>query len=191
MLPSVVQCFQLMKQYEMLANIRAHSLMVARVARLIGRDLVRAGHDLSLELIVGAALLHDIAKTATLSTDQRHDELGREICLRHGFGELADIVAEHVVLKDWDTEQRCTEKEIVYYADKRVLHDEVVSLDARLDYIISRYGNGDEVLHAKIRRNFIQAHIIEERLFSELDFTPAELGECLRGDVFLLEELRG
>ena len=77
---------------------------------------------LSLELIVSGALLHDIAKTASLETELRHDELGREICLRHGLDELAEIVAEHVVLKDWAPEH-CTEKEIVYYADKRVLHD--------------------------------------------------------------------
>jgi hypothetical protein len=116
----------------------------------------------------------------------RHDELGREICLRHGLDELAEIVAEHVVLKGGPP-QCCREKEIVYYADKRVLHDQVVGLEARLDYIIHRYGNGDEVLHARIRRNFAQAHAVEERLFAELDFSPEDLEERLRGDLSPLE----
>jgi putative nucleotidyltransferase with HDIG domain len=175
-----------MEQYAMLPNIREHSLMVGRVAGLIGSGLARAGRSLSLELIVTGALLHDIAKTVTLETQLRHDELGREICLRHGLDELAEIVAEHVILKKGVPES-CTEKEIVYYADKRVLHDEVVGLDARLDYIIHRYGHGDEKLHARIRHNFAQAHAIEARLFAELDFSPQELGERLRGDFFLLE----
>ena len=170
----------------MLPNIREHSLMVGRVAGILGQGLAQAGRGLSLELIVSSALLHDIAKTASLETDLRHDELGREICLRHGLDELAEIVAEHVVLKNW-TPERCTEKEIVYYADKRVLHDQVVGLDARLDYIIHRYGNGDEGLHARIRQNFAQAHAIEERLFAELDFSPAELGERLNREIFPLE----
>lgn len=170
----------------MLPNIRAHSLMVGRVAGLIGSGLARAGRSLSQELIVTGALLHDIAKTATLETELRHDELGREICLKHGLDELAEIVAEHVVLKK-GVPERCTEKEIVYYADKRVLHDEIVTLEARLDYIIHRYGNGDEKLHARIRHNFAQAHAIEARLFAELDFSPQELGERLRGDFFLQE----
>lgn len=186
MIPSIAQCFRLMEQYAMLPNIREHSVMVGRVAGLIGRGLTRAGRPLSLELIVSSALLHDIAKTATLETELRHDELGREICIRHGLDELAEIVAEHVVLKGGAPEC-CTEKEIVYYADKRVLHDEIVTLEARLDYIIHRYGNGDEGLHAKIRQNFSQAHIIEERLFLELDFSPDELEERLRGNLFLLE----
>lgn len=189
MVPSVAQCFQLMEQYGMLPNIRQHSVMVGRVADLIGRCLLRAGRELSLELMVSSALLHDIAKTASLETKLRHDEAGREICLRHGFDELAEIVAEHVLLKNW-TPGRYTEKEIVYYADKRVLHDEVVGLDARLDYIIHRYGNGDPDLHARIRKNFSQAHLIEKTLFSELDFSPEELAERLEGESFLQEELQ-
>ena len=170
----------------MLPNIRAHSLMVGRVAGLIGSGLARTGRALSLELIVSSALLHDIAKTATLETELRHDEVGGEICLRHGLDELAEIVAEHVVLKNGPPE-RCTEKEIVYYADKRVLHDEIVTLETRLDYIIHRYGNGDEALHARIRQNFAQAHAVEARLFAELDFSPEELGERLSMDLFRLE----
>ena len=187
MIPSIAQCFRLMEQYAMLPNIREHSVMVARVAGLIGQGLAQSGRTLCRELIVSGALLHDIAKTASLETQLRHDQLGREICLRHGFGELADIVGEHVVLKNGNPEH-CTEKEIVYYADKRVLHDEVVGLDVRLDYIIHRYGNGDEGLHARIRRNFAQAHAIEKILFAELDFSPAELREQLSRDIFLLEE---
>jgi len=186
MIPSIAQCFQLMEQYAMLPNIREHSVMVGRVAGFIGRGLAQAGRDLSPELIVAGALLHDIAKTASLETELRHDELGREICLRHGLDELAEIVDEHVVLKN-GVPDRCTEKEIVYYADKRVLHDAVVTLEARLDYIIHRYGNGDEGLHVRIRQNFAQAHAIEERLFAELDFSPEELGERLNRDGFLLE----
>ena len=186
MIPSVAQCFALMEQYAMLPNIREHSLMVGRVAGLIGSGLRRAGRPLSLELIVSSALLHDIAKTATLETALRHDELGGEICLQHGLDELAEIVAEHVVLKG-GLPECCTEKEIVYYADKRVLHDQVVPLEARLDYIIRRYGNEDEVLHARIRHNFAQAHAIEERLFAGLDFSPAELEQRLRRDFFPLE----
>ena len=173
----------------MLANIRAHSLMVGRVAGLIGQGLVRTGRTISLELIVSGALLHDIAKTQALGRqDLRHDELGREICLRHGLVELAEIVAEHVILKE-GLPELCAEKEIVYYADKRVLYDEIVPLAVRRDDIIRRYGNGDEGLQAKIRQNFVQAQSVEARLFSQLDFSPDQVGERLKGYGFLLEAL--
>ena len=181
MIPSVAECFRLMAQYEMLPNIREHSIMVGRVAGLIGQGVAASGGDISLELTVSAALLHDIAKTATLATDQPHDRLGAEICIRHGLDELADIVAEHVVLQNWEPEQCCTEKEIVYYADKRVRHHEVVSLDTRLEYILDRYGNGDDWLHERIRENFSRAHRIEEHLFDRLSFAPHEVGGMVNG----------
>lgn len=187
MIPTPAQCLLLMEEYGMLANIREHSLMVARVAGFLGRELVRGGWQLSLPLVVAGALLHDIAKTATLGTDLRHADLGREICERHGFFELAGIVAEHVVLKNGVPEQRCSEKEIVYYADKRVLHHEIVSLERRLAYILGRYGNGDGSLHARIRNNFSQAHGIEELLFRALSFAPGQVAE-LAAD-FPLEDL--
>ncbi|HIJ78273.1 MAG: HDIG domain-containing protein [Desulfobulbaceae bacterium] len=181
MIPAVAECFQLMDLYEMLPNIREHSVMVGRVAGLIAKGAIEAGLPLSLELTVSGALLHDIAKTPTLNSDLRHDEVGRQICLRHGFDELADIVAEHVVLKNGVESGCCTEKEIVYYADKRVLHHEIVALGARLEYIIERYGNGDELMGERIRRNFQHAHQIEEQLFSSLHFAPHEVVDLVNG----------
>jgi len=80
-------------------------------------------------------------------------------------------------LKNGVPEQFCSEKEIVYYADKRVLHHEIVSLDKRLAYILGRYGNGDGSLHARIRSNFSQAHGIEALLFRDLDFAPEQVAE--------------
>jgi uncharacterized protein len=176
-LPSPAQCLLLMEEHGMLANIRAHSLMVARVAGLLGQELARQGWPLSLPLLVAGALLHDIAKTATLGTDLRHAELGRDICRRHGYPALAEIVGEHVVLAAGVPSGRCSEKEIVYYADKRVLHDEIVGLERRLAYILGRYGNGDTALHERIRRNFAQAHEVEALLFAALPFAPREVAE--------------
>ena len=39
MIPSVQQCFDLMAKYEMLENIKAHSIMVERIASLMARGL--------------------------------------------------------------------------------------------------------------------------------------------------------
>jgi len=176
MIPDVATCFQLMERYRMLPNIMDHSLVVGRVAGLIGLGLQRQGLDVSIELIVAGALLHDIAKTQCLGNGANHADQGRTICLGHGFTELADIVAEHVVLKDGVAARFCTEKEIVYYADKRVKHDQVVSLGERLDYILEQYGKGDDRLCRLIRENFDHSRQIEEKIFQHLNFGPAELG---------------
>lgn len=174
MIPTVSQCFALMDEYRMLANIRDHSLLVARVAGLMAENLSRRGVGVSVELTVAGALLHDIAKTACLDCDGNHAAMGSEICRRHDYAEIAEIVAEHVLLRDVSPEC-CREKEIVYYADKRVLHDQVVGLDERLDYILARYGRNDERLHGLIRQNFVLCRQVEERLFTLLPWAPIEL----------------
>ena len=72
------------------------------------------------------------------------------------------------------------EKVIVYYADKRVNHDQIVSLDERLAYIIRQYGNGDARIQKLIRKNFNRCVVIEDKIFSHLDFQPADIATLIR-----------
>ena len=163
----------------MLPNIREHSIMVARVAGLITNGLIAAGHALSLETVIAGALLHDIGKTACLDNDDDHAAKGLEICLAHNLETIADIVAEHVILKNYAPENGFTEKEIVYYADKRVNHDQVVSLEERLAYILERYGMNNEVRCRAIRKNYSRCRELEKRMFSSLPFEPADISDLL------------
>jgi uncharacterized protein len=179
MVPSVETCFQLMDRYGMLENIRQHSVMVARIARLIARCLLEAGEALSLDKVTAGALLHDIAKTSCLRTKKNHAEEGRRICLRRGFEEIAPIVAEHVVLKKHLVDGRFTEKEVVYYADKRVNNHAIVSLEERLCYILERYGGDGEALRQRITANFNLCKTLEKAIFQKLPFAPEELSRWL------------
>ena len=179
MLPTPDECFRLMNQYHMLVNIKAHSITVGRVAEYIAVELHRSGQPISVELVLSAALLHDIGKTSCLHNGADHSQVGSGICEKHGYVELAPIVRQHVILVDGFPENSITEKEIVYYADKRVNHDQVVSLDSRLNYIVDRYGLGDPKRHKAIEKNFEQCWLIERELFSWLDCSPDSLPDCL------------
>lgn len=179
MVPSVKTCFQLMDRYGMLNNIREHSIIVARIARLLGCELLAAGESISLEKVTAAALLHDIAKTACLVSKKDHAQEGKRICLENGFEEIASIVAEHVVLKSETTEGHFSEKEVVYYADKRVNHHSVVSLEERLAYILDRYGGKVKGLEERITLNFKRCKALERALFQTLSFNPEELAHRL------------
>jgi putative nucleotidyltransferase with HDIG domain len=178
-IPGVSHCLELMEQYAMLPNIKDHSIVVARVAELIANGLIVTGHDLSLEKVIAGALLHDIGKTACLDNNDDHAAKGFEICLAHNLEPLAGIVAEHVILKSYAPENGFTEKEIVYYADKRVNHDQVVSLEERLAYILERYGMNNEVRCRAIRKNYSRCRELEKRMFSSLSFEPADISDLL------------
>ena len=174
MIPSVETCYQLMDKYQMLDNIKEHSLVVASVAKLLAGNFSHPEKNINLDLVITASLLHDIAKTQCLDGACEHAQVGKEICLSHDFQEIAEIVAEHVYLKS-NGSGLITEKEIVYYADKRVNHDEIVSLHGRLDYILERYGGSNGLRHESIQKNFNKCLQLEKRIFDHLDFRPAEV----------------
>ena len=174
-IPGVNECLALMEQYHMLPNIKDHSIVVTEVAGVITNGLIAAGYDLSLETVIAGALLHDIGKTACLDNDDDHAARGLEICLAHNLKTIADIVAEHVILKNYAPQNGFAEKEIVYYADKRVNHDKVVSLEERLAYILERYGMNNEVRCRAIKRNYARCQDLEKRMFSFLTFDPADI----------------
>lgn len=180
MIPSEKECYDLMEKYRMLDNIREHSIVVAEIVRAISKGLVNSGVQLSVDKAVAGALLHDIAKTQCLQTGEDHAALGREICLQHQLNEIADIVAEHIWLKSYSLDGLYSEKEIVYYADKRVLHTSVVSLNERMDDIIKRYGRYDSRLTQLVHMNFNICQGIERKLFGRLDFGPDQLADLVQ-----------
>ena len=175
MVPSVDVCFELMNRYGMLHHIKDHSVTVEKVASLIARGLIEAGEALSLRKVTAGALLHDIAKTLCLGTRQDHAAKGEEICLQNHLEEIADIVGEHIKLRHYAGNAPVHEKEIVYYADKRVNDDQVVSLEERLNYLLAHYGRNKKDLQQLIRENFELCKAVEKKLFAKLNFSPEAL----------------
>ncbi|MBC8317887.1 MAG: HDIG domain-containing protein [Desulfobulbaceae bacterium] len=159
----------------MLPNIREHSIVVARVAQLLVQGFQKNGSSLNRDLALAGALLHDIAKTQCLGdNDGNHAKMGREICLKHGYERVGDIVASHVVLKS-NGSGPVTEKEIVYYADKRVNHNQIVTLEERLAYINKTYGADNQKRQELIQVNFMKCLKLETLIFADLPFAPEDV----------------
>ena len=182
-IPSLAECIDLMEQYAMLANIRHHSLVVARLAEQLQGGLAAFNPDqpqADRRLVISGALLHDIAKTPCLGSNCDHAKVGADICRKHGYPEIAAIVEQHVLLWDFDPDRyqrgHFTAREIVYYADKRVRHNVVVNLDQRLEYILDHYGQGNPNRQSLIRENFNKCLTLEDHLFHWLPFAPQDLG---------------
>ncbi|MFH7326079.1 HDIG domain-containing metalloprotein [Desulfurivibrio sp. C05AmB] len=188
MIPSEAECLRLMAHYRMPDHIREHSLLVARVSGLLTRLLVERGRDLRVDLAVAGGLLHDIAKAMCLDGGCRHAELGRVICREHGFTELEPLVAEHVVLRQ-GFNGHCGERELVFYADKRVQHSQLVSLAERRDDIIQRYAANDPPRQELIRQNFLLCQRLEAHIFAELPLAADDLGAWLANEDYSLSAL--
>ncbi len=164
-----------MDTHAMLPNIREHSFRVMQVADRLGQELAAAGFALHLPLISAGALLHDIGKTACLGTANNHAHLGAEILLDLGYPELAQVVREHVRLEDGVVDPRpLREAEVVNYADKRVLHNRVVTLAERFSDLVERYGRTPET-RSRIAAMEVKTLALEEKLFAPLQLSPPDL----------------
>jgi uncharacterized protein len=165
-IPSLEECNELMAKYDMLPNIIAHSRQVMHVSLVI-TDNLKDGVSVNRNLILAAALLHDITKTRSLETKEPHDQSGGELLRELGFARIGEIVQQHVILLDFNPQEKLEEREIINYADKRVMHDRIVSLAQRVEDLIQRYGITEEI-KARIRQNATKAHALEKKIAASM-----------------------
>jgi len=151
---------KLIKQYRVPVHIQKHMQKVAAVALYVGQKLQQAGEKVDMIAVRQAALLHDIMKlcdfknldfehfeqdvsaediqfwTALMKSCSHigHVEAAYNVLMEIGEEQLATIVRKHrfAGLIDKRDKPGTWEEKLVYYADKRVQHDKIVSITQRL-----------------------------------------------------------
>jgi len=146
--PDEETCYELLRKYQVPDNIKEHSLAVKQVAVELAKKLRSSGVKVNLELVASSALLHDIAKHICLEREQdkKHPDKGAEILREEGYEKVARVVAQHGLDTVITGELEGWEEKVVYYADKRVLETEVVSLKQRLNYLRQRYPDSRQLI---------------------------------------------
>ena len=132
-------------------NIQVHTRAVVEVADAVAAAIEKKRHAVNKELVNRGALLHDIAKIISIKKKRevRHTKVGAQIIEQEGFPKkLADIVCNHGL--DEFSDALTLEEQIVNYADKRVMHDTIVSLKERMDDLKVRYPAAAEVVEKKL-----------------------------------------
>ena len=180
-IPSKKECYRLMCEMQMLDHIVFHSMQVCRVATLLTENLLEQGIHLNFELIQAAALLHDITKTRSFKTAENHALTGGHFLSDRGYPEVGKLVRQHVRLDEYSKAVTPGEAGIINYADKRVLHDKVVRLSERLDYILERYGKEPEH-EQRIRWLWQKTRYLEDKIFSFLPFAPDNLSRLINSE---------
>ncbi len=173
-IPTREECLRLMEEYRMLENIISHSLAVTKVALFLSFELNKRGQRIDVRLVEAASLLHDLTKTECLKTKEDHAMTGSQLLKRIGYDRVGEIVAQHIWLgKEGDPSCVC-EEEIVNYADKRVMHDRIVSLEERFRDLKERYGKhgrAEDYLEQLQR----EIYGIENKIFLILQTDPNDL----------------
>jgi putative nucleotidyltransferase with HDIG domain len=158
-IPTVEQCYELMKQCYMPRHVIRHCEVTADFAVELAKKIAENGIEVDIDFVHRACLLHDIMRACDFheplddmfdepisKKDRekwqqlsqqceglRHEDAAYEF-LKNQYPELALAIKKHAyksLLEETAMPQTIEEK-IVYYADKRIMHDKVVPLAERL-----------------------------------------------------------
>ena len=195
---------QLYEEWATPGHVRAHIEQVKNVAMQVAQAFVDKGEIINLNLLCAASMLHDISRVCDFRTMERekfkedvtdekwekwqkcridykgmhHADIACDQLKKLGFPEVAEVVRAHksVNIVDEPNSYDTLEKKILYYADKRVKHDEIVDLKERFRDGWERYGKYDD---KKTRQLFeeVEKHTyeLEKQLFGGLDIRPGDI----------------
>lgn len=142
------------------AHIVRHSEATAKLGVFLARRLVERGMDINVELVERACLLHDLFRVCDFPLEDfrwfkqpvseedkarwrrlkaehgahRHEDAA-DLFFKDSYPVLAETIRKHRYTAVIDTNDRPTswEEKLVYYADKRAMHDTIVPLKERLE----------------------------------------------------------
>lgn len=182
-------------------HVRRHCKKVAKVGEWLAHNLKKAGVPINPEVVWLAGNLHDIVRTVDMKhlgecmgtsedykvweelrrrfAGQHHADAAADLLNEGGEAQLADIVRRHKYTslltpegpQDW-------ESKVLYYADKRVAHDQIVPLKHRLEEGRARhFGDTKKMKEEEETERAVEA--LEREIFSKMNvpFSPNELNE--------------
>jgi uncharacterized protein len=159
-LPSREECLELLRACHVPVHIVKHSRAVARLGVFLAQRLAENEIPVNVDLVERACLLHDIFRVCEFPLEDfsRFEQLvteedkanWRRLKEQHGgvqhedaacaylkdaYPILAQTIRKHrySAVVDPQDMPRTWEEKLVYYADKRAMHDTIVPLQERLD----------------------------------------------------------
>ena len=200
-LPSRKECFAFLKKLRVPKHIVEHCIAVAKLAVFLAKRLKEKGILVDIRLVDRACLLHDILRICDLDDYSRfvhsaadktrwkqlkskykglcHEDAAAAL-LCEKYPELAQVIRKHryTAIAHQKDKPHTWEEKLIYYADKRVMHDRIVSLKKRLEEAHKRYAgwrraNAQSSLDtAKIDRLIYK---LEKEIFDKIGLNPNEV----------------
>lgn len=132
---------RLYAEYATPDHVKAHCRAVAETAVKLAETLNKHGYSLDLDLIKGAGLAHDVARTS-----DEHWKIGANALESLGYKDEADIIRVHMFYSPFNPVDKLNECDMVCLADRLVKEDKYVGLDERIEYILKKAPDKPEVI---------------------------------------------
>lgn len=166
--PSEANIAQWREDVQLPEHIQKHCDAVAAFSNTLCDTLKKKGIIVRREALHRAAQIHDLFRFVDFkellskspeeySTQERvwhtwkmqypdctHEEACTAFLEEQGFVDFASIILPHGLGSSPAYPLRTIEQKILFYADKRVMEDQVVTLKQRFDDFVVRYGNGKQ-----------------------------------------------
>ena len=134
MIPTKEECLAILEKNKTPSNVIEHCKTVCQVAEDTAEDLIKKGVKVNKELVTAAAMLHDIEREK-----EDHIIAGANLLKNSGFPEVSEVIKKHTLYRLEDIQLKTVEEKIIFYADKRVKGDKIVSLEERFEDLEKRY----------------------------------------------------
>lgn len=199
MIPTREECFNLMDKYRVPIGVKKHCLIVNKIAVFLAKKLRAAGIDIDVNVVEAASLLHDLLRVVNFSGFEGASREDQEIWskykemyghmdhadaayeeLKDKYPRIATVVARHGVRSVNENNHKSWEDRVVLYADRRVVHTRIVSVEERYQDAMIRHADFFEKtgLNPELEKKRVLK--VERDIFSNLKFKPEELAEELK-----------
>jgi len=204
-IPTRKECLALLAEYHVPVHIVSHSKAVAKLAVFLANRLNENGASIDVTLLDRACLLHDLLRVhdfkesdfnrfeQNLPEEEKakwqqmrakykaisHEDAAYDI-LKEKYPALALTIKRHRYMALLDEKDRpdTWEEILLYYADKRVMHEKIVSLKERLAEGHKRnvFLHGTEA-QSKINTGKVDPMIeeMEKEIFEKIGLDPDEV----------------
>ena len=204
-LPTRKECFEIIRRCRVPPHMVKHCLAVAKLAVFLAHRLKDNAVAVNVNLVDRAGLLHDILRVCDMKESEYrqfekpaterdkatwrllkarydgicHEEAACEL-LKAKYPALALAIRKHrytAILDDREKPSTWEEK-LLYYADKRVMHDRIVPLKDRLEEAHKRHRHKQGTTAqgtTKTAKVDAQIFKLEKEIFDKIGLSPIEI----------------
>ena len=199
MIPTREECLHLMDKFKTPIGVRKHSEVVNKVAVFLAKKLRAAGVDIDINMVDAASFLHDFVRQLNfysfegakqeevavwrplkeIYSHMDHADVAAEL-LKNKYPKIGEIIAKHGCQAIHNDETETWEEKVVAYADRRVIHNKIVSVDERFEDVRIRHEEFyvKSGLDPQKEKKIILK--LEKSIFRKLKFKPEELAEEMK-----------
>jgi tRNA threonylcarbamoyladenosine biosynthesis protein TsaE len=187
--PSSEEIEQWRREVALPPNVIAHCEKVAEICDRLAQHLIERGEIVRRETLFAAAQAHDLLRFLDFSPETtpagvvrtaedearwkpwrerykglRHEEACTAFLRERGYDAFGDIVAVHGLHAPSPT-RATIEQRVLFYGDKRVIGDRLVTVEERFEEFLHRYGKGRKTPQAQFW--FEETKAAERSLFPQ------------------------